>query len=340
MKPASASDHEQQRPHGMNVRDLNTKDVLIQDLWQDSLNDNMGNEKEAKQQYDRIIQSVARQQAQRRANSLPNPVAKRARISSRQARNVDSEVEDSETVSSSNSGSSGNSKFSLQSDSEQSEGGDKASIELIQNQAVKWMKPGVLSRSLGVSQCVLRNWAKSNLVRTMVSPGGHRLFNIKSVQQHMKAAEGLYGTGKVKAHDQASLASGQRQIVVYIRLDSNLDHAQLQSASEQIQGELRQQLQSSCTKNELQNSLLIFELETVSSRTSERNAGHLADTLGTKRLLQAICNRKNPAGLLVVLRVADDISCVPSTYSLFMLLCRSMGVTVQIIPDLIKSIPN
>lgn len=338
MKPASASDHEQQRPHGMNVRDLKTKDVLIQDLWQDALDDNMGNEKEAKQQYDRIIQSVARQQAQRRANSLPKPVAKRARISSRQARNVDSEVEDSETVSCSNSESSGNSKFSLQSDSEQSEGGDEASIEL--NQSVKWMKPGVLSRSLGVSQCVLRNWAKSNLVRTMVSPGGHRLFNIKSVQQHMKAAEGLNDTRKVKAHDQASLANGQRQIVVYIRLDSNLDHAQLQTASEQIQAELRQQLQSSCTENELQNSLLIFELETVSSRTSERNAGHLADTLGTKRLLQAICNRKNPAGSLVVLRVAEDISCVPSTYSLFMLLCRSMGVTVQIIPDLIKSIPS
>jgi len=252
------------------------------------------------------------------------------------------EVEDSETESSSNSESSGNSKFNLQSDSEQSEGGDKASIELIQNQAVKWMKPGVLSRSLGVSQCVLRNWAKSNLVRTMVSPGGHRLFNIKSVQQHMKAAEGPNDMRKVKAHDQASLASGQRQIVVYIRLDSKLDQAQLQAASEQIQAQLRQQLQSSCTENELHNSLLIFELEAVSSRASERNAGHLADTLGTKKLLQAICNRKNisPAGLLVILRVAEDISCVPSTYSLFMLLCRSMGVTVQIIPDLIKSIPN
>ena len=326
----------EQQLHSMNVRHggMEANVVLAQDLWQDALDDNMGDETKAKQQYDRIMQSVARQTAQRRANDLPNTVAKRARMSLKRARKADSEV--AESISSSDSERSGSSESSSQSHSEQSS--DEANIDRDQVGNLKWMKPGALSRSLGVRQCVLRNWAKANVVRTMISPGGHRLFNIKSVQRHMEAAQGF--TRKVKVPDQTRLPNGQQQIIVYMRLDDKLDQAQLRAISDQVQAQLRQHLQSSCMENELQNSLLIFELETVSSHNSERlSGGHLTDTPGTRRLLQAICNRKHSGGSLVVLRVAEDISYVPSTYSLFMLLCRSMGATVKIIPDLIKFIP-
>lgn len=50
---------------------------------------------------------------------------------------------------------------------------------------LQWLKPGQLSRQVGISISVLRRWANTGVVQTLVSEGGHRLFNMASVTEYI-----------------------------------------------------------------------------------------------------------------------------------------------------------
>jgi hypothetical protein len=218
---------------------------------------------------------------------------------------------------------------------------------------MRWAKPGILSRYVGVGQSVLRNWAKSNLVQTMVSRGGHRLFNVKSVKRYIAAtaapACAATSTQDVQ-HEQSTLRAGERQIVVYLRLLRNqstkLTKVEMQSISDQILAGVRQQYASTCSERELQACLVIVELETEAMRDARMLQGsqvaaseHISDTPGSRRLLRAICNRQRRQ-TLVVLQAAEDISSMPGAYSFFLILCRNMGATVDVVSNLFTPPPS
>jgi len=53
---------------------------------------------------------------------------------------------------------------------------------------LKWAKPKQMSEMVGVSMSVLRRWAQSKAVETLVSEGGHRSFSVQSVKDYIEAA--------------------------------------------------------------------------------------------------------------------------------------------------------
>jgi len=178
----------------------------------------------------------------------------------------------------------------------------------------------------------------------MLSPGGHRLYNLKSIEQHIRSA----AVQKQQMHPQVgeestSLRDGERQIVVYARLDGNkLTDAQLQAASNDIRAKVETHYQHSCSESELQSCLIIVELEPDENSKRSKQYGHdFADTPGSRRLLQTICKRdfNGPSRgrrSMVVLQAAEDISSAPSAYAFFALLCRNMGAAIDIVPGLFE----
>ncbi len=191
---------------------------------------------------------------------------------------------------------------------------------------LRWSKPGVLSQRVGVSRSVLRSWADSGVVQSMVSAGGHRLFNVKSVERYIaKAAE---------CQTQSALRANQRQIIVYVRLSASRDEAQLQAAADTIEARLLNKYKDQSTENEQSPCKIIFDLEEGAHRT-KHSLGGFSDKHSVRQLLQSICNHRR---CHIVLQAVEDISTVPSIYAFFLLLCRCMGSTVHIVPDLCAGI--
>jgi DNA-binding transcriptional MerR regulator len=197
-----------------------------------------------------------------------------------------------------------------------SEDGEQQKLKL------KWCKPGALSRQVGVGLSILRNWAKANLVRTIVSPGGHRLFHVQSVLQHI---------GKTKVSSSKSRRN-KSQLVAYVCVDvSNRNRAQLEAMGEQITNQVTQHYGIS-----EDNCSIVVELQTDAKRPEQRltfQTIQVTDTPGIRLLLTKISNRSCSK---VVLRRTEDISSTPSTYAFFLLLCQSLNISVEIVPELFR----
>lgn len=367
--------------------------AFVRDLWQECLDDCAGDESQAKMLFEKITDSVAKQELQRQTR-----LRKRARTGSN-IENVDIEStsqakDDAESNSDSDEpiarlavrrSRNSSSHHCVQRESNADEdsqlstelAGRKVHAEVLEGEqnkfklnarhrlrkatvSLRWLKPGEVSQRVGISQSVLRNWAKAGVVMTMLSPGGHRLYNLKTVEQHIRSAGAVpkqqmlqqeAGPGVPENSDSdsesSSLRDGERQIVVYARLDgTKLTDQQLQATSNCIRTKVETHYQHSCSESELQSCLIIVELEpNDNSKRSQQNGHDFANTPGSRRLLQTICKRgsNGPARgrrSMVVLQAADDISSVPSTYAFFTLLCRNMGATIEIVPGLFEHWQN
>lgn len=277
-------------------------DEYVNKMWNECLDGCAGDESQARQQYAKIMESVTRQ-------------LKRNKQASSSCSLDDGELPvGSQTVT-----------------EEEEDSSDNQSNSQSNKKQLLWEKPGVLSRRVGVKQSVLRTLAKAAVVQTMVSPGGHRLFNVASVMRYMAS------TANTPVSKPASdrLPPGQRQLLVYVRIDgARQEQAQLEALSDRIRSRFRKRYQDSCTKAELQSGIYILELDPDEDRPQPGQRGReFPTTPGTRRLLQSICNRDHVRSL-VVLRSAEDISLEPSMYAFFLVLCRSMGASVEIVTEL------
>ncbi len=300
------------------------------DMWQECLDDCMGNEAQAKLIYERIMQTLERHQANKtsvaRASSQnAGRQAKRARHNSCQSEPDTSASADSFEADSVSSNSDSESIIST-SYAEESDNEKKSRPKL------KWCKPGALSRQLGVGLSILRTWAKANLVQTIVSSGGHRLFNVQSVVQHIEQAKTSSSTPRRKELQASDSANKKFQLVAYVCMNvSNRNEAQLEAVGEQIKHQVIQHYKIS-----EDNCFLVVELQTDAKRAEQSStvrAIQITDTPGIRLLLTKISSRSCSK---VVLRRAEDISSTPSTYAFFLLLCQSMGTSVEIVPELFR----
>lgn len=264
-------------------------------LWTECLDDCSGDETKARQLHTKIIASVSKQLKQKRA---------------RPASPASSDSYDSDSPSPD-----------------------------VQRNAVEtklqWEKPGALSKRLGIKQSILRTLAKAAAVQTMVSPGGHRLFNVASVEQYIASAATTPRSQPTSISIDERLPQEQRQLLVYLRLhDTHQEQAQLKAISDRVRSQVFERYRNSCTADELQSCIFIFELDADCKENQPgQGAPSFTNTPGTRRLLQSICNR-NQAQSLVVLRSEKDISNTPSTYAFFQLLCRNMNAGIEIAPEL------
>lgn len=282
--------------------------AYVHQLWTDCLEDCARDEVKARQQYTKIVSSVARQlKHQRSAPNSPSP--------SDDSSQQDSES-DSEDASTSNS---------------------ESETKRRRVEDLKWEKPGALSRRVGIKQSVLRTLANAEVVQTMLSPGGHRWFNVASVMQYIASTTKNSKNKKRRATVANKLPSDQRQLLVYVRLHgADQSPAQLEAVSDRIRSQVLAHYKDSCTQDELESCIYIFELDS-DQPGHPVTVNHLSNTAGMRRLLKSICNR-DQARSLVVLRSTDDVSSEPSTYSFFHQLCRNMNVSVDIVPELSNSI--
>ena len=237
--------------------------------------------------------------------------------------------------------------------SESSDNGADLGVAVSATCRLKWCKPGIVSKLVGVSHSVLRSWAKAKVVTTMVSSGGHRLFHLQSVRRHIAAA--LPATAAATQHmktpaDEQQLAveadqqlSTKCQLLVYIRLSAaSDDEARLNAMGESIKAQVLQWYRPARTEDHLDASLFILELVSVADaqpgQQPQSDAEHgkcgPMSTPGMRKMLRTICERDRASGLRIVLRSSDDISTVPAAYAFFQLLCRCMGATIDIVPEL------
>jgi hypothetical protein len=159
------------------------------------------------------------------------------------------------------------------------------------------------------------------VVKTMVSPGGHRLFNVASVLDYFSSQ---------------SYKSNVRQLIVFVRLDlggGDQSQDKLDAAVSEYQSQVLARMKEPCTEEEKESCNLL--LESLSS--DDYDPGHpfpaLFNTEATRKLLKCICSRKHTRSHLI-LRTWDDISSEQSTCALFKLLCRKMSVSIELLPQL------
>ncbi len=242
-------------------------------VWIESMDDWPGDEVKAKMQYDKIMLAFERHQQRvaekelrmSSAASQQNIPRKRARRSADEHRNEP----DSDASVNSDENNSQPGATTSDSESELEEADEEPIVARRskaiaqshgrkQQQQLRWSKPGALSQRVGVSQSVLRSWADTGVVQSMVSAGGHRLFNVKSVKRHIAKA--------AKSHSSASqseLPVDQREMLVYVRLsDANRSEAQLQAAAEQIKAQVINKYKNQHTEDDQQICNIIGELET------------------------------------------------------------------------------
>ncbi len=129
------------------------------DMWQECLDDYMGDEAQAKLVYDRVMQSLARYEdiLAKTSYRKAGRHAKRARHNPSQSEADASASADSTETDSTQSHSDSESTKSA-SDLEESDNEEQQKLKL------KWCKPGALSRRVGVcnTDCaVLRNRSRS-----------------------------------------------------------------------------------------------------------------------------------------------------------------------------------
>jgi len=135
--------------------------------------------------------------------------------------------------------------------------------------------------------------------------------------------------------------SAECQLLVYMRLSgASDDEARLNAMGESIKAQVLQRYRPARTKDHLDASLFILELEADAEpgQHPQSDAEHgkcgPINTPGMRKMLRAICERDRATRLRIVLRSSDDISAVPAAYAFFQLLCRCMGATIDIVPEL------
>jgi len=109
-----------------------------------------------------------------------------------------------------------------------------------------------------------------------------------------------------------------------------------------IKAQVMQRYRLVRTEDHLDASLFILELNSVADakpgQQPQSDAEHgkcgPMSTPGMRKMLRTICERDRASGLRIVLRTSDDISAVPAAYAFFQLLCRCMGATIDIVPEL------
>jgi len=213
---------------------------------------------------------------------------------------------------------------------------------------LKWEKPGALARRVGVKQSVLRTLADAHAVKTMMSPGGHRLFNVASVLYYInsqssasKEVSSSVRNTKRRKRDDATVAtasasmltssSNARQLLVFMRLGgADQSQAKQNAAASEIQSQVFAHMKGPCTRGEMESCSFFLELD---SDEPGQTASSLFNTPATRNLLKCICSREHARSLLI-LRTFDDISSEPSTCSLFKRLCSNMNVLIQLLPQL------
>lgn len=193
--------------------------------------------------------------------------------------------------------------------------------------SLQWMKPGQLSQQVGINISILRRWANIRAVRTIVSAGGHRLFNVASVINYIKQQES-------KAASDPSLIKGDVRgapVAIFIRVPNNVKLRSIQSESRKVTdstvsvhrqdavAHVKQQLQSACP-----SSKLIIELPDIPLKDFRHR-----DCLTR---LYAYVTKQQISKIL--LKTPDDISDDATAYALFEWICLKHDVLIDVIPDL------
>ena len=287
-------------------------------MMQECLDDCLGNEEDAKQQYSKMMKALARHQAFEKEKHLNRRAAQSASSLKSTRRNKRARHEPSQSRS--------NSGVSNSSSNSESESAVSTSESEDEQPKLKWCKPGALSRRLGISISILRNWAKAKVVRSMVSSGGHRLFHVKSVLQYIKASSLDKDSASLPVRAQSPVKPSSARHVVYVRMKrGKRTQDELKAMGEQLTSELVKHYQI-CEDN-------FFILVDLDSKQADQPGREdtLTDNDMTRELLKKICDRSCST---VVLQRAEDISSIPSSYALFCLLCRNSGVTIEVLPEL------
>jgi DNA-binding transcriptional MerR regulator len=309
---------------------------FARNMWQECLDDCLGDEEQAKKQYDKIMQEqqrIAEKERNTPSNVQNNPRQLKRIVSSKseelnasgRSESDDSSSESSSTASESESDSENEDSSETPINPHKSMPGHSTSAQSPQRgrlQQLLWSKPGALSQRVGVSQSVLRNWADTGVVKTMVSAGGHRLFNVKSVEQHIAKA--------TKSQSQNKSRIEGVQMVVFVRIRIHRTEELRNATADRIRAQVIDKYKDQRTEEELQSCLFLIEEESDAHRASHTSNG-FSDTPGVRDLLHMICSRKR---CLVILRDIEDITTVPTTYALLLLLCRNQGSEVEFVPSL------
>jgi phage terminase Nu1 subunit (DNA packaging protein) len=196
---------------------------------------------------------------------------------------------------------------------------------------LQWIKPGQLSEQVGVSISVLRRWANSGAVRTLVSEGGHRLFNVASVVAYIEQQATDSSAGG-RSHVSQDDAKGS-DVVVLVRLpdsagtlakkhndkaplsDAHKTSTRMREAAKLIHQQLRSAFPS---------SKLIIELPEVPvEEFHHRNSLNRLHTYFTKRQVSKL-----------IIGSTQDISKNSVAYKLFEWMCAKHDVTIKIVPNL------
>lgn len=192
---------------------------------------------------------------------------------------------------------------------------------------LQWCKPGAAAQLVGVSSSILRNWANTGAVQTIVSKGGHRLFEIESIKLHIQE-------NAARATEQAEKRMKQvaRRVRVFVfvtlsnvkrELSTPEHEQQLQSDVANVKAQIMKSYHPTSNSELKEHDVIVM--------TPSTNNDNLCSTAEMIRLLQCLqkCSRST-----VVLKTTKDVSNVPSTYLLFQCICRSLNATIEIVPEL------
>ena len=193
--------------------------------------------------------------------------------------------------------------------------------------SLQWMKPGQLSQQVGINISILRRWANLRAVRTIISAGGHRLFNVASVVNYIKQQE-------LKAASEPSLIKDDVRgapVVIFVRVPNNVKLRSIQSESRKVTdsaasvhrqdtvAHMQQQLRSAYP-----SSKLIIELPEIPLKDFRHR-----DCLTR---LYALITKQQISKIL--LKTPDDISDDATAYALFEWICAKHDVAITVVPDL------
>ncbi len=212
---------------------------------------------------------------------------------------------------------------------------------------LQWSKPGALSLLVGVSASILRSWADSGVVQTIVSAGGHRLFNVQSVRQHIE-------TSAIEAAEQANQrikrAEENTRVLVFVKLQSSAEMLRFGTGiANSVPLSVTVAAATQNMKQRILNNFALVHSECEKLRASDiiialpsadnsRAVGHgppVSDNLPNRPdLLRLFQTLQRHGRTKVVLQAPADISSVPSTYSLFECICKCLRAEIEIVPSL------
>jgi len=309
-----------------------------------SLNDCVGNEDEARKQSKILLELDQPQPGasiQKGVASLSSATSMQTRVAPTVADSVrpglsqsspvaNPKVTKTETESNSDDGSS-DTEADDESEADDSDDGAASPVQ--------WSKPGATSQLLGVSASVLRSWADSGAVQTIVSAGGHRLFNVQSVKQHIKASA-------IKAAEQADQrmkrADEKIKVIVFVKLrpeklgqgKGNLEQANVAAVIAKMKQHILKSFNPQPMLQQLRASDILVSLVAVKDVHAAVRPSTFADLPHYADLLRLFQTIQKYSRTKVVLQATADISSVPSTYTLFECICKSLHADVLIVPTL------